>query len=479
MKQLVMSSASRLFILCLSLFMLASCGGSDDSDSTDNSQTGQQSESILMRSCSIAEGEEVVADDVSVITLEYNATVKTSPSVAITLNGTAVTAKSNPQTAMKLDISVSLEPGKQYTLSVPSGAVIDTKDAKRTAKAFTLTFKTRSKTQSGAYADLCDTKATDATRNLYEFIKEQYGRKIMSAVIANVNWNNQEAEKIYKMTGKYPLFNCYDFIQIYVPKGNGWINYDDITPVTSWASAGGLVQMMWHFNVPKTENTKLEMNGSGVTCTPSETTFKGSNALKEGTWENKYFYEQMNHVCDILLRLQEQNIAIVWRPFHEAAGNATLKSGASWGKAWFWWGYEGAEVHKQLWIAMYEHFQKRGVHNLIWVWTTQNYNCDKTQYNNDANWYPGDKYVDIIGRDLYGQSAQLNAQEYKEITERYPNKIVTLSECGMDGSKAFAKVSDIWNAGARWSWFMPWYGSNMPDAAWWTDALNNANVLTR
>ena len=479
MKHHFISFANRLFILSLSLILLVSCGGSDDEKEADNTSGGQLSESINMRSCSLAEGAEINAADISVITLEYNAPVKTNPSVPITLNGTPVTVTSNPQTTMKLDVAVTLEADKQYTLSVPSGAVIDTRDNKRTAKAFTLTFKTRSAKTSGRFDALCDPKATDATRNLYEFIKEQYGRKIMSAVVANVNWNNQEAEKVYQMTGKYPLFNCYDFIQIYVPKGNGWINYDDLTPVTSWASAGGLVQMMWHFNVPKTENTKLERNGSGVTCTPSETTFRGSNALKAGTWENKYFYEQMDLVCDVLLRLQEKNIAIVWRPFHEAAGNATYKVPASWTTAWFWWGYEGAEVHKKLWVAMYEHFQKRGVHNLIWVWTTQNYNADKTKYNNDADWYPGDKYVDIVGRDLYGETVQTNVQEYKEISERYSNKVVTLSECGKNGSIPFAKISQVWSGGAHWAWFMPWYGSNMPDAEWWKDAMNSPNVLTR
>ena len=29
------------------------------------------------------------------------------------------------------------------------------------------------------------------------------------------------------------------------------------------------------------------------------------------------------------------------------------------------------------------------------AWTTQNYNGDANTYDNDADWYPGDKYVDI------------------------------------------------------------------------------------
>ena len=186
---------------------------------------------------------------------------------------------------------------------------------------------------------LADAAATDNAKRLYKYLQLNYGSKTISSVVANVNWNHDEAEKIYKTTGKYPAMNCYDFIHIYVPNqgSNGWINYNDITPVTEWADAGGIVQLMWHFNVPKSESTTPSQDGSGVTCTPSETTFKASNALTSGTWENKWFYQEMDKVADVLLKLQDAGIAAVWRPFHEAAGNATYKNQADWTKSWFWW----------------------------------------------------------------------------------------------------------------------------------------------
>ena len=154
---------------------------------------------------------------------------------------------------------------------------------------------------------LADASATEKTKRLYKYLKLNYGTKTISSVIADVNWNHKEADKIYKATGKYPAMNCYDFIHINVPNqgSNGWINYNDITPVTEWADAGGLVSLMWHFNVPKTESTVPAQNGDGVTCTPSETTFKASNALKDGTWENKWFYQEMDKVVDVLLKLQD------------------------------------------------------------------------------------------------------------------------------------------------------------------------------
>ena len=331
--------------------------------------------------------------------------------------------------------------------------------------------------------NLADPAATEKTKRLYKYLQLNYGSKTLSSVIANVNWNTQEADKIYQATGKYPAINCYDFIHIYVPKqgSNGWINYNDITPVTNWADQGGLVSLMWHFNVPKTESTVLGTDGSGVTCTPSETTFKAANALKAGTWENKWFYQEMDKVVEVLQKLQDAGVVAIWRPFHEAAGNACLKSGASWGKSWFWWGYDGAETYKKLWQTMFEYFQSKGIHNLIWAWTTQNYNGDANTFNNDADWYPGDKYVDIIGRDLYGYDATKQAQEFKEIQARYPGKLIALAECGTDtnNNTATAGVEEAWNAGARWSWFMPWYNSNMPSNDWWKNAFSSKYVITR
>ncbi len=331
---------------------------------------------------------------------------------------------------------------------------------------------------------LADPLATDKTKRLYKYLKLTYGSKMISSVIANINWNHTEADKIYQATGKYPAMNCYDFIHIYVPNQgtNGWINYNDLTPVTEWAEAGGLVSLMWHFNVPTAEGVTPGTDGSGVTCTPSETSFRAKNVFTEGSWENKWFYQEMDKVANILLKLQDAGIVAVWRPFHEAAGNATYKQQASWTTSWFWWGYDGADTFKQLWQTMFTYFQGKGIHNLIWEWTTQNYNGDANSYDNDAAWYPGDQYVDLIGRDLYGYDAAKQAQEFKEIQALYPDKIIALAECGADTDKktATADIDEAWNAGAKWSYFMPWYGDGtMPANDWWKPAMNSKNVITR
>jgi hypothetical protein len=130
---------------------------------------------------------------------------------------------------------------------------------------------------------------------------------------------------------------------------------------------------------------------------------------------------------------------------------------------------------------MFDYFASKGIRNLIWVWTTQNYNGDSSKYNQDKAWYPGDNYVDIVARDLYGSTAADNKKEFEEIQKTYPTKMVALGECGTDAGagKAFASIPSVWSAGAKWSWFMPWYGSNMPDTAWWKAAMSSGSVVSR
>ena len=106
-------------------------------------------------------------------------------------------------------------------------------------------------------------------------------------------------------------------------------------------------------NVPKGEGA------SEYAFYSKDTSFKPSEALASGTWENKWFYEQMDKVIDIILKLQNAGIAATWRPFHEAAGNAIAKQQADWTKAWFWWGMEGAEAYKKLWRTMFDYFKQK------------------------------------------------------------------------------------------------------------------------
>ena len=179
-------------------------------------------------------------------------------------------------------------------------------------------------------------------------------------------------------------------------------------------------------------------------------------------------------MADRLALLRDAGIVVLWRPFHEAAGNSTIYSD---GKAWFWWGSDGAGPCVSLWHMMYDYFRERGLDNLIWIWTSQ---------TKDAAWYPGDDYVDMIGRDLYNYSVDDASYNFRYLTTYYPHKMVALSECGYSGGTS-PYISDQWEAGAKWSFAMPWYhyqfnpgsgGHMYANSDWWQDWFKQDNVLT-
>lgn len=91
--------------------------------------------------------------------------------------------------------------------------------------------------------NLADPSATEKTKRLYKYLQLNYGSKTISSVIANVNWNTQEADRIYKATGKYPAMNCYDFIHIYVPKQG---SKDGSTITTSPLLPTGQTRADWY-----------------------------------------------------------------------------------------------------------------------------------------------------------------------------------------------------------------------------------------
>jgi len=116
---------------------------------------------ISVRSCSIVEGAEYVAAELTEATLSYNNVVAVSPSADITLNGVKCTATSGATTAMELVISLPpLEEGKAYTLVIPEGAVVSKSDASIHAPAYTVNFTTREAAES------IDNDATALARRL-------------------------------------------------------------------------------------------------------------------------------------------------------------------------------------------------------------------------------------------------------------------------------------------------------------------------
>lgn len=92
---------------------------------------------------------------------------------------------------------------------------------------------------------LCTPTPSKQAIKVFNYLHEIQGKKSLSAAMANVNWNVNEAEWIYKHTGKYPAINGFDYTHLYTSPCS-WIDYTDISVVEKWWKQRGLVTAAWH-----------------------------------------------------------------------------------------------------------------------------------------------------------------------------------------------------------------------------------------
>jgi len=302
-----------------------------------------------------------------------------------------------------------------------------------------------------------DKQANDATLQLYTYLRnEVWGKKVIAGCQAEWNYNTNDAERIKEASGLYPALNIFDFQHF----DQSWINYRTTT-AKLWHDGGGIVGFMWHIHMPSnafaehmTEWDSFYRYGDPP-CYISP-----SKAATKGTLENSIFQKKLEGVAQLLLYYQKQGIPIIWRPLHEASGG------------WFWWGSEDAAAYKCLYIYMFEQFQQMGIHNLIWVWTSE---------LNDDDWYPGDEYVDIIARDGYpqGNTTHLSqSADFKKLRAAHPHKMTAMPECNSVPSWENMKRDE-----ALWLFVAPWCGGTAFDngntAEFWQQFLSNENIINR
>lgn len=317
---------------------------------------------------------------------------------------------------------------------------------------------------------LSDPKATDNAKKLYNFICDMYGKKVISGMMENA-WDDsyKELDAVKESTGKYPALMGFDFMNY---TGMGWavqnqqttraMNFYDGLDYSGKkiADGHGIIAFNWHWRDP------MAPKGTNGSFRPEEAAFRipydtDTKQWKTDTEEYKKMMADMDVIAKQLGILQSLGIPVIWRPLHEGAGNVGLYGNS--GKAWFWWGagnttkYNSAtkkysvstneavcaECYIALWRLMYDYFtQTKKLHNLIWLWNGQN-----------AKFYPGAEYVDMIGNDIYAHSGDYSSQKaaFTKYQAMDPDKPVALSECGIIPSP-----TNMLSDGAMWSYFMVW-----------------------
>ncbi|MBR5320548.1 MAG: mannan endo-1,4-beta-mannosidase A and B [Clostridia bacterium] len=282
---------------------------------------------------------------------------------------------------------------------------------------------------------LSNANASENAKKLYEYICQTYGNAIISGQQEStwVDGEQYEFEYIHEHTGKYPAIRGLDYMN------------DDFEGVNrravEWYEKGGIVSICWHCG--------SDFSGSWDECKETDVKDWGK-ALTEGTDEYNALIEGMDKGAKALKELQEKDVPVLWRPFHELDGD------------WFWWSRGGAENFRKLWILMYDRYTNYwGLDNLIWV---LGYSHKNEMYK---EFYPGDNYVDIAGADSYDVGA--HGDLFKAVKKTVKsNKPVCFHECG-----TIPTVAEIKQENANWVWFLAWHTEYVVD----TNSVENLKAI--
>lgn len=315
-------------------------------------------------------------------------------------------------------------------------------------------------------ATLCDQNANAGAVELYDYLRnEVWGKKVISGSHSGGVCATTEAQKIHELSGQWTKLNVSDFSDI---KSHHDVYTGDA--IKTWQDDGGVVGFMWHWRVPKTPfHAHTTRTAFYVPASNDNFTyFSPQYATTPATIENKIINDDLEIIKDILLGYQEQGITVIWRPFHEVAGNAG-NSGSGVG-AWFWWGIDGPDAFRRLWNYVQDFLWENGVHNLIYVWTSQ---------LNDTLWYPGDNRVDIVARDNYDKDNHASKkQDFETLRALWPNKMAALAECGV-----IPDPDNMVNDNAMWLYVAPWSGDGyvpqQNDAEFMKKFMNHSAVIVR
>lgn len=315
-----------------------------------------------------------------------------------------------------------------------------------------------------------DKDATLPARTLYSFLLRNFGQKCISGIMVGDMSSytgdvTQHADvmAVYNASGKRPALIGFDFMNATGLNSNQsyQISYtrSSINLAKDTYRRGGIPAFTWHWRDPSRATDAFYSDKSSV---------KISQALNsDGSWNtNSLLYKQIitdiDIIADFFLELQNEGIACIFRPLHEASGG------------WFWWGREGADSFIKLFQLVYDEMVLvKGVHNVLWVWNAG---------TEDYDWNPGESYYDIISADIYNDSFDYSSNypafgKLKVLSQGH--KIVALSENG-----PIPDIDKQAEEEAMWSWWMPWYQTwdggfvDKTSKEEWKKCMNDERVIT-
>ena len=142
--------------------------------------------------------------------------------------------------------------------------------------------------------------------------------------------------------------------------------------------------------------------------------------------EKTNFYRQMDRMAANLQWLKDRGIVVIYTPFVELDDQAK------------WHAKGGAKNGIRLYRLVHDHFTAKGLDNVIWAFHTTQRPGALREY------YPGDVYVDVIGKSTYGRRLVFEEYDWAVARKRRAGKVIWWAELGIrDKSEAPRDCLDV------------------------------------
>ena len=324
-----------------------------------------------------------------------------------------------------------------------------------------ITVKTGAKISNSTYnitSSLVNKNSTANTKKLYSFLKDSYGKYVITGQQCDGGINGNEFKAIKNLTGDYPALLGLDMMD-YTPSRTALgASSSAVEKAIEFANKGGIVTFCWHWNAPteylnSTANSPDGWWGGFYTQSSKFDIAKVMNG--QDAKGKKLLDRDIKEIAKQLKRLEKAGVPVIWRPLHEGSGG------------WFWWGAKGSDAYKKLWKYLYKELTNTyGCNNLIWVYNGQS-----------ADWYPGDEYVDIVGEDIYPGNHVYDPQVSRfrqAINYGSKTKIPALTENG-----CIFDIDSAVSINALWSWFMTWGGEFTVNGSNYSEKYTEKSVIKK
>ena len=329
--------------------------------------------------------------------------------------------------------------------------------------------------------NLADAKATERTKKVYSLLKSFADSK--KILYGHQNDLHRKVSKLYSMSDTYDIVRDYPAVvgldalaltgyELELSeeeKKRGLTLCEKMAQICLEADRQGAVLTM-SCHMPNfalvAKRPKIEGKYDFSGYSPLMITGDVAARILPGGDLNAVYLAYLSLVAELLEKLAQSDVPVVFRPLHENTGD------------WFWWGAKSctAQQFRELFCYTVSCLRdEKHLHNLLYAYSPGGGELHCREDYEER--YPGDAYVDITGFDMYHREPRPDdgflQGEFRHVLQLVEDfagqhgKIAAVTETGMlVGSSAMAKSGSQYKtwfsdagrlmAGHRMAWFLTW-----------------------